>query len=270
MLRPGLCSITLASISAEEVLALAGEAGLEGVEWAAKNHVPVGDLATAERVRALSKSAGLAVTSYGTYFRVGGGEDFQPVLDTAVALGAPILRVWAGSQNYAQADAETIRRIVAETLSLADRAQTAGVRIGFEHHDGTFTSRNVGAIAFAEAVQHPAVCFYWQPLKGFPPEYCQAGLAALQPRLAHVHVFHWTFGSPEANTLDPEQVEPTAETLFVHPLEDGRGLWENYLRPLAGDPRELWALLEFTKDNTLENFRKDACTLRAILQTLAC
>jgi sugar phosphate isomerase/epimerase len=200
---------------------------------------------------------------------MGEGADFQPVLDTAVALGAPIIRVWAGNQNYAQADAETIRRVVDETLRLADRAQAAGVRLGFEHHDGTFTSRNAGAIAFAEAVDHPAVRFYWQPLKGFPPGYCQAGLAALQPRLAHVHVFHWTFGSPEANTLDPEQVEPTAETLFVHPLEDGRALWEGYLRPLAADPRDLWALLEFTKDNSLENFRKDACTLRAILQTLA-
>jgi len=269
MLRPGLCSITLAAFSPEEVVALASETGLEGIEWAAKNHAPVGDLAAAQRARALCESAGLVVTSYGTYFRTGGGEDFQPVLDTAVALGAPIIRVWAGNQNYAQADAEVIRRVVDETLSLADRAQAAGVQLGFEHHDGTFTSRNAGAIAFAEAVQHPAVRFYWQPLKGFPPEYCQAGLAALQPRLAHVHVFHWTFGSPEANTLDPEQVEPTADTLFVHPLEDGRPLWEGYLRPLASDPRELWALLEFTKDNTLENFRNDACTLRAILRTLA-
>lgn len=269
MLRPGLCSITFAALPVEDVLALAREAGLEGVEWAAKNHAPVGDLAMAERARALSEAAGLSVTSYGTYFRVGAGEDFQPVLETAVALGAPIIRVWAGHQNYAQADAETIRRVVDETLRLADRAQAAGVQIGFEHHDGTFTSRNAGAIAFAEAVQHLAVRFYWQPLKGFSPESCRAGLAALRPRLAHVHVFHWTFGSPEANTLDPEQVEPTAETLFVHPLEDGRALWESYLRPLAADPRELWALLEFTKDNSLENFRKDACTLREILQTLA-
>jgi sugar phosphate isomerase/epimerase len=269
MLRPGLCSITFHPLPVPDVIALASETELEGIEWASKSHAPVGELQTAAEVRARTADAGLAVTSYGTYFRMGTGEDFQPVLDTAVALGAPIIRVWAGSQNYAQADAETIRSVVDETLSLADRAQAAGVQIGFEHHDGTFTSRNTGAIAFAEAVQHPAVRFYWQPLKGFPPEYCQAGLAALQQRLAHVHVFHWTFGSPEANTLDPEQVEPTADTLFVHPLEDGRALWESYLRPLAADPRELWALLEFTKDNNVENFQKDARTLHRILQSLA-
>jgi len=270
MLRPGLCSITFHPLPVPDVLTLANEAGLEGIEWASKSHAPVGDLQTAAEVRSRTADAGLAVTSYGTYFRMGTGADFQPVLDTAVALGAPIIRVWAGSQNYAQADAETIRRVVDETLNLADRAQATGVQLGFEHHDGTFTSRNAGAIAFAEAVQHPAVRFYWQPLKGFPPEYCRAGIAALQPRLAHVHVFHWTFGSPEANTLDPEHVEPTADTLFVHPLEDGRALWESYLRPLAADPRELWALLEFTKDNTVENFGKDARTLREILQSLAC
>jgi len=266
MIRPGLCSITFHSQPAEDVLALAATAGLEGMEWASKSHVPVGDLPIAEQVKTETEGAGLAVTSYGTYYRVGSGEDFSPLLETALALGAPLIRVWAGQKDYAKSSPEEIGHIVDETLRLGDLCDTVGVKIGFEYHDGTLTSRNAGATAFASLVEHPAVRFYWQPLKGFSPDYCLAGLETLKPRLAHVHVFHWTFGSPEANTLDPEKHEPTAETLFIHPLEDGRDMWEAYLRPLAEDSSEHWALLEFTKDNSVESFRKDAVTLRTMIE----
>jgi sugar phosphate isomerase/epimerase len=269
MIRPGLCSITFHALPAEDTLALAVAAGLEGIEWASKSHVPVGDFPAAERVKNETVGAGLSVTSYGTYYRVGSGEDFSPLLETADALGAPIIRVWAGQRDYAKSSSEDIKRVVDETLRLADLCTAAGLKIGFEHHDGTLTSRNAGASAFAALVEHPAVRFYWQPLKGFSPDYCLAGLEALKSRLAHVHVFHWTFGSPEANTLDPEKHEPTAETLFMHLLEDGRELWESYLRPLAEDPSEHWALLEFAKDNSVENFQKDAATLRAIIEHLS-
>lgn len=266
MIRPGLCSITFHTLPVGDALALAGAADLEGIEWASKSHVPVGDLPNAERVKTETIEAGLTVTSYGTYYRIGSGEDFSPLLETALALGAPLIRVWAGERDYAKSSPEDIGHIVDETLRLADLCINADLKIGFEHHDGTLTSRNAGATAFASLVEHPAVRFYWQPLKGFSPEYCLAGLEALKSRLAHVHVFHWTFGSPEANTLDPEKCEPTAETLFMHLLEEGRDLWEGYLRPLANDPTEHWALLEFAKDNSLENFRKDAATLRAIIE----
>jgi sugar phosphate isomerase/epimerase len=266
MIRPGLCSITFHPLSAEEALALAATAGLEGIEWASKSHVPLGDLQAAKRVRNQTVDAGLVVTSYGTYYRVGSGEEFSPVLETALALGAPIIRVWAGQKDYAKSSPEEIGRIVEETLCVADLCTAAGLKIGFEHHDGTLTSRNAGATEFASLVEHPAVRFYWQPLKGFSPDYCLAGLEALKSRLAHVHVFQWTFGSPEANTLDPEKHEPTAETLFMHLLEDGRALWEGYLRPLADDSAEHWALLEFAKDNSIENFRKDAVTLRSMIE----
>jgi len=266
MIRPGLCSITFHALPTEDALALAATAGLEGIEWASKSHVPLGDLQAAERVKTQTADAGLVVTSYGTYYRMGSGEEFSPVLETALALGAPIIRVWAGQKDYAKSSPEEIGRVVDETLRVADLCHTAGLKIGFEHHDGTLTSRNAGAAAFASLVEHPSVRFYWQPLKGFSPDYCLAGLAALKSRLAHVHVFHWTFGSPEANTLDPEKHEPTAETLFMHPLEEGREVWEGYLRPLAEDPAEHWALLEFAKDNSVENFRQDAATLRSLIE----
>ena len=145
MIRPGLCSITFHALPTEDALALAATAGLEGIEWASKSHVPLGDLQAAERVKTQTADAGLVVTSYGTYYRMGSGEEFSPVLETALALGAPIIRVWAGQKDYAKSSPEEIGRVVDETLRVADLCHTAGLKIGFEHHDGTLTSRNAGA-----------------------------------------------------------------------------------------------------------------------------
>ena len=41
-IRPGLCSITFRDLSVDDVVALAADAGLAGIEWGADRHVPPG------------------------------------------------------------------------------------------------------------------------------------------------------------------------------------------------------------------------------------
>ena len=41
-IRPGLCSITFRDLAVDDVVALAAEAGLAGIEWGADRHVPPG------------------------------------------------------------------------------------------------------------------------------------------------------------------------------------------------------------------------------------
>ena len=50
--------------------------------------------------------AGLVVAAYGSYYRVGHDDPapFESVLDTAVELGAPLVRIWAGRSGSAEAD----------------------------------------------------------------------------------------------------------------------------------------------------------------------
>ena len=50
MIRTGLCSVTFRSLPPREVVRVAAEANLDGIEWGADVHVPVGELATAEDV----------------------------------------------------------------------------------------------------------------------------------------------------------------------------------------------------------------------------
>ncbi|MHC4505194.1 MAG: sugar phosphate isomerase/epimerase family protein, partial [Planctomycetota bacterium] len=106
MIRSGLTSITFRKLSPEEIVRLTAEAGLDGIEWGGDVHVPPGEVDTARRVASMTSEAGLAVSSYGSYYRVGHDEPglFAPVLETAIALGAPIIRVWAGRVASREAD----------------------------------------------------------------------------------------------------------------------------------------------------------------------
>ncbi len=105
MIRPGLVSITFRKLTPQDVVQLAARAGLEGIEWGGDIHVPHGDVAIARQTGKITRDAGLEVAAYGSYYRLGtdDGPLFPAVLDSAVALGADKIRVWAGN---ASADAD--------------------------------------------------------------------------------------------------------------------------------------------------------------------
>ena len=89
----GLVSVTYRRLPAEAVARLAKDAGLACIEWGSDVHVPETDPAGARRVGEFTRAAGLSVASYGTYYRLGQGQDFSAYLTAAEALGAPSLRL---------------------------------------------------------------------------------------------------------------------------------------------------------------------------------
>ncbi len=271
MIRPGICSVTLAKKSVGEVIAIVKEAGLDGIEWWGKDHVPHGDIATAAKVKALTESSGLKVSSYGSYYRAGLSESeglsFASVLDTAVALGAPTIRVWAGNRNYTDADENYVLQIISDTMRIADMAAKAGLTVTFEFHGGSLTDNNVNAIKFASMTEHPAVLFSWQSPHGYDVGHCLSGLKGLLPRLSTIHVYHWTLGSYEKNTVN-ETIRPLKlpEDFFRHPLSDGADRWREYFKILNTAGCDHFALLEFVKDDSPEQVIEDAGTLKELLK----
>lgn len=271
MIRPGICSVTLAKKSVSEVIAVVKMAGLEGVEWWGRDHVPHGDIATAVKVKALTDAAGLKVSSYGSYYRAGVSEaeglSFASVLDTAVALGAPTIRIWAGNCDYGKADEHLVEKVVSDTMRIANMAARAGLTVTFEFHGGTLTDNNEHAIKFASLVEHPSIFFSWQPPHGYTIEHCLAGLNGLLPRLSTIHVYHWTIGSYEKNTFN-ETMRPLKypEDFHRHPLSDGADRWREYLKAVNSAGCDHFALLEFVKDDLPEQVIEDAGTLRELLR----
>ena len=253
MVRSGLVSITFRKLAPRQIVDLAARAGLEGIEWGGDVHVPHGDLARAREVRGMTADAGLAVPSFGSYYRVGHAERlaFGTVLATAVELGAPVVRVWAGKKGSAEAEETYRRAVVEDSCRIADEAAAAGVAVAYELHGHTLTDTNASALELLQAVGRDNLQTYWQPLRGMSAEQRLAGLEAVLPWLRHLHVFHW----------DPD----TGQRM---PLAAGRQEWLPWLRRAASTGREHFAMIEFVRDDDPQAFLADASALKDCLAML--
>lgn len=247
-MRTGLVSITFRKLAAGEVAGLAAAAGLECIEWGGDIHVPHGDVAAAREVRAITLDHGLAISAYGSYLRLGGDNQAaaEAVLDTARELGAPTVRVWAGTMGSAACDAASRQRIVEAACALTAKAKESGLTISYEYHTGTLTDEAASAARLLE--ETPDTFSFWQPPNGESPETCLASLETVLPRLSNVHVFHWW---------------PTGSHRL--PLEEGRDRWLLYLRRIRSAGRTPDVLLEFVPDDAPAVLNREAATLRSIL-----
>jgi sugar phosphate isomerase/epimerase len=269
-LTSGICSITLKECSAEQVIEFLIESGLDAVEWWGGEHVPPGEVEIAREVGRLTREAGKLVSSYGSYYRVGvsptDGLSFKTVLDSACALEAPTIRVWAGVKNREDCSADELAAVIADAHRIADLAADKGVSITFEFHGGSLTNNNANALRLSEELAHPNIFFSWQPPHGFTQAHCCEGLLSLLGRLSTVHVYHWTIGAYEDNLYsEAEQVLKWPGDYHRHPLEDGHSRWSAYIQIVRQSTRAHSFLLEFVQGDSLEQARCDAKTLEELL-----
>ncbi len=253
---PGLCSVTMRHLGVEEVAKLAAETGLRAIEWGGDVHVPSGDRNAVARARVATDAAGLVTASYGSYLLADGDaapETVARVLDTAVDLGAPNVRVWApfGVEPGSPRTGEVVDALGAVSAAAAAR----GLTVGVEFHGGTLTVTGESASALIDAVGAPNLFTYWQPPYWLParaPAEDAAEVVALGARLAHVHVYEWA---------GPEDRRPLAE---------GTDRWRavfGVLResPATDGPAPRVALLEFVAGDDPWSLLRDARTLHDLL-----
>lgn len=251
MLIPGLVSITFRKQTVPEIIHLVMKAGVKSIEWGGDVHVPHGKIAAAQDARKRTEDAGLRVAAYGSYYRVGRSEEeelsFEQVLESAVELKAPTIRVWAGAEGSAETNEKARAKIVRETRRIADLAAREKISISFEFHGNTLTDTNESTQKLLEEVDHENVLSLWQPRTHGDVEESLAGLEAVLPRLSNVHAFHWT---QKKGRLDRR------------PLQEGEKAWARYLEVLHRSGRDHQVLIEFVRNDDPAAFLADARTLR--------
>ena len=255
MIYSGLCSITFRDLSPRLIIEAVAEAGLAGIEWGGDVHCPHGDVAVARDVGAMTRNAGLAVASYGSYYRAGpdvGGKEspeFGAVMESAVAMEAPLIRVWAGSVGSDSSEATPAYwgAVADDTQRIAEIAEAAGVRIAFEYHAGSLTDSLISTLRLLALVDHDNVSVYWQPPLGSKRNANLDTIKALGEKLSNLHVFHWL-------RTDEDRIDH-------RPLAEGDEDWLNYLADADAIPGDRWALLEFVAGGEMDAFREDAATL---------
>jgi sugar phosphate isomerase/epimerase len=247
----GLCSVTFRALPYEDVLAHAGDAAIEAIEWAGDSHVPLGDLARARSVGAATRARGIAVASYGSYIEAGvaSSDAFASALETAVALGAPNVRVWAGRRGVPSAavSAEERDRVAAALREFTDRAASGGVTVSLEYHRETLTDGLASTLDLLQRVDRRNLFTYWQPRPGLDSREAAAELRALRPWLSHLHVFHWDRHRARFALADAAS--------FWTPLLEAAASFDD-----ARLPRR-WAMLEFVRGDDPLLFSEDARAL---------
>lgn len=248
MVYSGLVSVTFRHLNPEEIIALARMAGLHGIEWSGDKHVPHGDVECAEKVLKLTENAGLKVAAYGSYYRVGEQNDFtfDQVLKTAIALKAPVIRIWAGQRGSSEASEMFWNNVVEETINIANAARAENIRIAFEFHNNTLTDTNESCLKLLKKTDQGYVSAYWQPSQNMNINERLYGLKAILPWLSHIHVYHW-------------------ENKQRRPLYEGLNEWVRYMSVIQQADADRYAMLEFVKDNSIENFFQDAKILKRLL-----
>lgn len=242
----GLVSITYRQLTPEQIVAACAEAGLTYIEWGSDVHVPQTDPANAARVGRLTRDAGLRVSSYGTYYRLGCGQDFAAYLDAAEALGAPILRLWAGSRGSADTDPDTRALWVEDARRCARMAAARGLQINFEYHPVTLTDERHSAVRLMEEIREPNARLYWQPEFKLSEDELTAGLDSALPFVDILHVFTWT---------------PSHARLS---MDEGRAFWKRMLSRIP-DVEQKKLLLEFVPGDDPAALTREAGILNEIL-----
>jgi sugar phosphate isomerase/epimerase len=252
--HPGLCSVTFRKLSPEQIVDLATECGIEGIEWAGDVHVAPGDYDRARRVRRLTEEAGLSVISYGSYIAPPSDDEeaFRVAVETAQALGAPNIRIWPGSRNrdsitYSAEERDQAARLI---LRMARHANDASITVSLEYHPNSLTDDLPSARRLMEEIADPNAYLYWQPRPGLPLEEALGEIHAVGNHVSHIHVFAW----------DREKRR--------YPLAHQLEYWRTVLTA-APDTRwrgKRYAMLEFVKDDSPEQFRDDASELSHLLE----
>ena len=249
---PGAVSATFKKmpLTADEVIALLVECELKAVEWSENVHVFPDDPGGAASLRQKTEAAGLRIAAYGGYYRLGENENPGPVfmksLVSAEALGAPVMRVWAGVKASVDVGESERCCLTQEAALIADMAQRRNIKVAFEWHKNTLTDTNESALRLLKEANHPNLYCLWQPTVALPPRERVQGIRLMGDRLLNFHVYSW----------------PDSKRGPLNAAE-----WQYYLDAAADMGGVHCALLEFVRDDTVEQFRSDAQTLLNLLES---
>jgi len=249
-MKTGLVSVSFRGLTPEEIIPLAARCSLKCIEWGGDVHVPVGEIERALQVGEMTRRAGLEVACYGSYYRLTDGEGApDDVVATAKALGAPLIRVWAGMLPSADASEEYRKMIVRNTCRIADIAAGENIDIAFEFHGNTLTDNTESALRLLEDAGRSNVYTLWQPPVDMTDDDCRNSLRAVLPRLRNLHVFTWA-GRQRL------------------PLDRGEAKWKPLLAEVARLVGEHCLMLEFVQNDAPEQLAADAACLNRWLEEI--
>lgn len=248
-MKTGLTSVTFRNLSTDEIIGIAASNGLDGIEWGADVHIKPGDYEKAKETYEKCKRNFLEVFSYGSYFRAN-GENYDQVLKTALALNAPVVRIWAGTKSPENCNEKEFDFVVQNIKKIAKKASEYGLIIALEYHRGTLTQTKESTYKLLKTIQMENVRCYWQPNPDISLSEHLEEINLLMPYILYYHVFYWEKGDIRC------------------PISEAENQWIEYIKPAWENKKMPNLIIEFVQDNSIISFIDDVKALKKIINKL--
>ena len=126
--------------SLEKIVDIARDSGVDCIEWGGDVHVK--DVADAAKAKKLCDDAGIKISSYGSYYRVGSknASEWEKICKIASTMSAESVRVWLGKADSEKTDDATYRNLVEDAKAICLVAKEYGLIVCPECHDNTYNN----------------------------------------------------------------------------------------------------------------------------------
>jgi sugar phosphate isomerase/epimerase len=243
----GMTSSTFYNNDVDTVLKYAKTASICGIEWGEGKHIPFGDITTATNVLNKTIDCGIKIFSFASYYIPGEDMDFLKTLFVAKALGAPIIRIWAGKESFDNIDSNKYNKICKDSYDASIMAKEENIKVAFEYHQHSLTDNSKSALRLMNDIGSDNIYLYWQPNGMLDVNGNSSELTDILPFLAgNIHIHNY-------------------KNEEYHSLEKIKTDLQTYFKILKKENKQFNALIEFTANNKFENFVEDVRILKSVV-----
>lgn len=249
MFKLGVASISFRNHTPNEIIKEATKSKLDAIEWGSDIHAPCNNKNALKEIVSRSSENGIAISSYGSYYRIGKdkAEEIVPYLEAAKILGTDTVRIWCGEKGSCETDQNEFSAMVEQGNLICEKAKEFNIKLCLECHQWTLTDNYSTALNYINLVASDNLKMYWQPNQFKSFDYNIASAKALLCCTENLHVFNW-------------------DSKNRYPLIEAKEVWKDYFEIFKGKSR--FALLEFMHDDRLETLSKTASELRKICEEI--
>ena len=222
----------------KKIVKIASESAADCIEWGGDVHVK--DTETAKQVKMLCDEAGIEISSYGSYYRVGSqkADEWKNICEIAYAMGAKSIRVWLGKLDSEITDEKTYNLLVSDGKSICSVAKKYNLIVCPECHDNTFNNNTDAFLKIHKDINCDNFKTYFQS-RYKRSEYDLDRLERTLPYIESIHISYSEQAREQFPKFNPGYIKSLLDKIFSLNF-DGNILVEyTYLFCWAGIPSSM-------------------------------
>ncbi|MBP9988801.1 MAG: sugar phosphate isomerase/epimerase [Ruminococcus sp.] len=241
----GFTSVTLRKYTIDEVVEAAVKAEADFIEWGSDVHIKSQE--DAHKAKRLCDENGIKITAYATYYKIGCNDlsEWKKLCEIGEILGAEYIRTWLGQKGSEETDEKEYLALIEETKKMSDIAKQFGLIICNECHPHTYNDTTASSVKYLKDVSRDNVRTYYQ--SWYRDE--AGDREKLFELISYVQNVHLSFSE-----LIKFQRFHKKDRAFIDKILS----WLKEL-DFSGN-----LIIEFTKDDSVENLVKDLKKLKSM------